>query len=123
MESEPNVSQEAESFVPRAHQARIDPRKLYEYALNPEHELGKHKARVFESALAVTQDDWRLVRDQVLARLPFSPVEEITDIWGQPGYRVLMEIEGNDDTVAVVDTRWLVPLEGTPRLISIWVAT
>jgi filamentous hemagglutinin len=29
----------------------IDPRKITHYALNPHHEEGKHKARVFESAL------------------------------------------------------------------------
>lgn len=91
----------------------IDPSKLYDYALNSCHERGRDKARVFEAVLHFRQEDWELLRDRVLERLPSSPVAEITEVHGHPGYRVLMEIQGNDDTVAVVDTRWLVPLEGT----------
>ena len=33
----------------------IDPRKLTEYALNPDNPVGRHKAYVFERALGFTK--------------------------------------------------------------------
>jgi hypothetical protein len=44
---------------PRATEARIPTDKLVRYALDPAHERGQHKARVFESALGITARDWR----------------------------------------------------------------
>lgn len=40
--------------VPNAENAIVDIRKLRDYCLNPNHEVGKHKARVFASALNLT---------------------------------------------------------------------
>ncbi len=37
-----------------ASQVIIDLRKLTEYALNPENQIGRHKARVFEAMLGYT---------------------------------------------------------------------
>ncbi|MBK8921668.1 MAG: hypothetical protein IPM81_09165 [Saprospirales bacterium] len=42
--------------LPNAESAFIDDRKLLEYCLNPEHEEGKHKARVFLAALGIHRD-------------------------------------------------------------------
>jgi hypothetical protein len=43
--------------IPGAAQAVIDTRKLAEYALSLEHPRGRHKARVFQSALGVSMGD------------------------------------------------------------------
>ena len=43
--------------VPYADRAEVAIRKLREYCLNPEHEEGKHKARVFAAALGMTVAD------------------------------------------------------------------
>lgn len=40
-----------------ANRAKIDPRKLIEYALNPNHPSGVNKAKVFESALGFNQSN------------------------------------------------------------------
>ena len=45
----------AENLLPNLEKATIDPRKLTEYALNPEHPVGGNKAKVFESTLARIQ--------------------------------------------------------------------
>ena len=62
--------------LPGAARAIIDPRKVTEYALNPAHLEGRHKARVFESALGFTQRN----ADELIAQLrsgvannPFTP--------------------------------------------------
>jgi RHS repeat-associated protein len=49
-EKAPGLIEGASSLV-GADRAVIDPRKLTDYALNPAHPVGGHKARVFESAL------------------------------------------------------------------------
>jgi Domain of unknown function (DUF6883) len=41
--------------------------KLEEYVLNPLHRDGRHKARVFESALGVTLADPSILRQAILA--------------------------------------------------------
>ncbi len=57
-----------------ANQAVIDPRKFTEYALNPQHPVGRNKARVFESVLGFTknnaEDLMRQVRQGVLENTP-----------------------------------------------------
>ena len=41
--------------LPNPDRAVVDLAKLRDYCLNPQHEEGKHKARVFASALGLTQ--------------------------------------------------------------------
>jgi hypothetical protein len=44
-------------LVPNSEYAIVDIRKLRDYCLNPEHDDGKHKARLFSSILGMTTDD------------------------------------------------------------------
>ncbi|WP_188258733.1 DUF6883 domain-containing protein, partial [Pseudomonas sp. PSB18] len=48
-----------------ANRAIIDPRKLTDYALNPDHPVGGNKARVFESVLGFTKDNSDLLMKQL----------------------------------------------------------
>lgn len=43
--------------LPQADRAVVEFRKLHDYCLNPEHPRGRHKARLFKSALGMTADD------------------------------------------------------------------
>jgi len=43
--------------IPNSNQAIIDIRKLRDYCLNPDHDEGKHKARLFAAALGMTAGD------------------------------------------------------------------
>lgn len=56
--------------LPRAREATIPTAKLVSYALDPSHERGQHKARVFASALGIIARDWRYLHDQILVNLP-----------------------------------------------------
>jgi uncharacterized protein DUF6883 len=53
--------------LPNADRALVDIRKLVDYSLNKQHEVGKHKARVFEAALGLTTDDAMWLRERLLA--------------------------------------------------------
>jgi filamentous hemagglutinin len=107
--------------LPRASTARIPTEKLVRYALNPKHELGKHKARVFASALGIRASDWRYLHDQVLQALPDAAVRatRITPFGTQ--YEVVVTIDGLNGATHPVVTTWIIEDQDPPRLTSTWV--
>ena len=54
-------------MLPFAERAQADDSKFLGYCLNNEHPYGKHKARVFRSALGITSANWEILRDAVLS--------------------------------------------------------
>jgi hypothetical protein len=52
--------------LPRAGEAFVDLAKLVRYALDRSSPDGRHKARVFSSALAIRQQDAEYLRDAIL---------------------------------------------------------
>ncbi len=58
-----------------ADQVVIDPRKITHYALNPNHEEGKHKARVFESALGYNLTNYQPLLNQIVSLALDAEVE------------------------------------------------
>ena len=53
-------------LVPNAQNAVVDIRKLRDYCLNPDHDDGKHKARLFSSSLGMTADHAEELRQILL---------------------------------------------------------
>jgi hypothetical protein len=107
--------------LPRAREATIPTAKLVSYALDLSHERGRHKARVFASALSIRASDWRYLRDQILAKLPEGEVRSTRITPFGIAYEVIVMIDGlNGRTVPVVTT-WMVATNAAPRLTSTWV--
>ena len=52
--------------IPNLECAVVDIRKLRDYCLNPTHDEGKHKARLFAAALDMTRNDAKDLRDALL---------------------------------------------------------
>jgi len=52
--------------LPNCEKAFVDIAKLRDYLLNPEHESGGQKARVFRAALGLTLDDAEWLRVELL---------------------------------------------------------
>jgi len=50
-------------IIPNAERAAVDIRKLRDYCLNPDHDEGKHKARLFHKALGMTAQDAEKLQD------------------------------------------------------------
>jgi len=93
---------------------RIDEEKLERYCLNPLHPVGKHKARVFGSALGLTESDAKTLKRLILegtARGRWS--KGMKDRYGQ---RYVCDIScnhaGSSETVRCA---WIC-LEGTKEL-------
>ena len=53
-------------LIPNAENAVVDIRKLHDYCLNPAHDQGKHKARLFSTLLGMTADDAEELREILL---------------------------------------------------------
>lgn len=53
-------------LIPNAQNAVVDIRKLRDYCLNPQHDDGKHKARLFSSILGMTPDNAEELRQILL---------------------------------------------------------
>lgn len=59
--------------LPNRDRAVVDLAKLRDYCLNPYHEDGKHKARVFKSALGVDRADAAWLRERILEAVATRP--------------------------------------------------
>lgn len=102
--------------LPRAREATIPTAKLASYALDPSHERGRHKARVFASALGITASDWRYLDDQILAQLHEREVRSTQITPFGIAYEAIVMVDGlNGRTVPVVTT-WMVAPDSRPRL-------
>ena len=107
--------------LPNAERALVDITKLRDYSLNPEHESGGHKARVFRAALGLTLDDGEWLRVEIL-RIASEGDIVVGDLgpFGQK-YVIDAELTVNQRT-AIVRTAWIIE-NGTdfPRLVSCYV--
>jgi Domain of unknown function (DUF6883) len=107
--------------LPDAERAVVEIGKLRDYSLNPQHEAGKHKARVFKSALGVTADDAGWLREEILSAVQAAEAAPRPDspFGAHFVVDVLIEREGR---TALVRTAWIVEF-GTdfPRLTRCYV--
>lgn len=104
--------------LPNAENAFIDPRKLDEYLLNPDHERGKHKARVIAAATGITMDDSEAFRLTLLDAAKNGEAEfGLADDYGQR-FVIEWELTGSTGT-SRVRTAWIVRKnEDFPRFVT-----
>ena len=65
--------------LPNGDRAVVNIAKLRDYCLNPRHEDGKHKARMFESALGLTGADADWLREQLLQAAASEPASVLSE--------------------------------------------
>ncbi|WP_394990260.1 DUF6883 domain-containing protein [Emticicia sp.] len=56
-------------ILPNAEKAFIDDRKLIDYCLSENYPIGKHKARVFISALGFSLENFQNLKDIILIKI------------------------------------------------------
>lgn len=100
----------------------IDMRKLEGYSLNLDHPTGKHKARVFKSALGFTRADATELERQIREMVPYyEAVKGRRDEYGQR-WTVRIPVKGNNGRTVFVETAWIVrPDKLEPELITAFV--
>jgi len=109
--------------LPNYDKAVIPSDKLEKYALDPAHDKGKHKARVFKSALGFEQSNWQELKKGILDELPYhQAVEGGEGSWGQK-YTVTFPITGPNGRTVEVETVWIIrPGTDFPSLVTTLVA-
>ena len=107
--------------LPNAEKAVIELDKFTEYALNPDHPSGRHKARVFVSALGLTIKDAVFLQEQV-RRIVLNQEAE-PEPPSQYGERYVIDFVLTTDTgTAIVRSSWIIrDGEDFPRLTSCYV--
>ena len=107
--------------LPNAQRAVVEIEKLRDYCLSATHPRGRHKARVFATALGITADESEELRQTILSAVleeEASPTER--DEYGQR-YIVdfTMKRQGKE---AAIRSSWIVRSgEDYPRLTSCYV--
>jgi hypothetical protein len=107
--------------IPGGDLAIVDREKLTGYCLNPEHPRGKHKARVFATALGFTVENAEELRAALLRAAAIADAQPgASDRFGDR-YVVESEMKGPRGA-AVVRSTWMIRRgETTPRLTSCFV--
>jgi len=104
--------------VPNAERAIVDIRKLRDYCLNPAHDEGKHKARLFRAVLGMTKEDAQDLRDTLLQAVKTHDASRgRRDEYGQR-YTVDFALEWHGRR-AMIRSGWIVEYGlDAPRLTS-----
>jgi hypothetical protein len=104
--------------IPHAERAVVDIRKLRDYCLNPMHDEGQHKARLFATALDMTADDAEDLRTLLLQAVNITDGQlGRRDVYGQR-YTVDFLLEWRDKQ-AMVRSGWIIEHDSdTPRLTT-----
>lgn len=101
-----------------ADRAIIDPAKLRDYCLSPDHPRGKHKARLFSAALGWTQDDWQLLQAALLEAVQRDHATETRiDGYGRT-YEIVSDVTGCTRTARILSVWILEPPNDFPRLVT-----
>jgi hypothetical protein len=107
--------------LPNAEHAVVEIEKLRDYALNPDHDAGKHKARVFHSALGFRQADAERLRQMVLTAAYTEEAKPGKLLAHGQMYTMDFNVQGFSGAVTI-RTGWIVAT-GTdfPRLVTCYV--
>lgn len=105
-------------LIPNADNAVVDIRKLRDYCLNPEHDEGKHKARLFSTILGMTADDAEELRGVLLEVIKTHSARlGRRDEYGQR-YTLDFVLEWQDKS-ATVRSGWIIEHDSDiPRLTT-----
>lgn len=125
--SEFSMTEESRSIhshaLPNYERAEIARSKIEGYALDPANDEGRHKARVFKSALGFDQSNWELLKQSILGELPYHEAQQKgqPSRWGS-SYVVDLPIEGPNGQTVSVRTVWLFKAAADfPSLITLYV--
>lgn len=107
--------------LPDVARAFVDVEKLRGYCLNLHHPRGRNKARVFASALGLTESDSEILRETILSAIltEEAQIGERDDF----GQRYVVDFEMKRDARrAPIRTSWIVRTgEDFPRLTSCYI--
>ena len=115
------------NLLPNHEHAVIEDSKLIHYALNSQNERGRHKARVFESALGFNLSNWTLLKEAILDALPYHEATLTSETVFGKKFEVVLSITGLNGRTVDVMTVWQFDcldnrtFSNVPRLVTVYV--
>lgn len=108
-------------LLPFAERAFVNDRKLLHYCLDAEHPVGKHKARVFKSALNIDGRTFGVLKQALLNAVKTN--EAIFSGLNSEGNLYAVDFEmTHQGRQATVRSAWIVKFEESfPRLVTCYV--
>jgi hypothetical protein len=108
-------------IIPNAEGAIIDNQKLSGYVLSQTHPQGKHKARVFEAVLGLTEADSYILRDALEAAVQSQEAVIVGE--DEYGIRYQIDFEMTTDAGhAEIRSGWMIRAdEDRPRFVTCYV--
>ncbi|MBW4668827.1 MAG: hypothetical protein KME60_15730 [Cyanomargarita calcarea GSE-NOS-MK-12-04C] len=105
-------------LIPNAENAVVDIRKLRDYCFNPDHDEGKHKARLFSSIVGMTAENAEELREIILEVVKTNEAKlGRCDEFGQR-YTLDFPLEWHNRN-ATIRTGWIIEPElNIPRLTT-----
>ncbi|MBI1831407.1 MAG: hypothetical protein HY040_17505 [Planctomycetes bacterium] len=107
--------------LPNGDKAFLDARKVADYCLNPDHEDGKHKARLFQELLGFGPDDAPLLLDAL--KHAASTQEAVPGKGAKYGQRYVVDFELHGPSgSATIRSAWIIRVgESNPRLETCYI--
>ena len=106
--------------LPNGRHALIPMSKIVGYCLNTNHHTGKHKARVFASALGITASNAE--RLQTLVRKAAIEGEVVSQLETNTGQQYKVDWEVPDSDQVILRTIWEIASSSShPRLVSAFI--
>lgn len=121
------MAEKPETPLPNYKNTIIEDNKFTDYALNPYNERGRHKARVFESALGFNLSNWEQLKQAILDGLPYQEATPISETVFGKKYRVVLPITGVNKRTVDVITIWQYDrlsdkiISDKPRLVTLYI--
>ena len=107
--------------LPNCENAVVSLEKIRDYCLSNEHSRGKHKAKVFKSALGLDSGDSKMLKRIIEEAILLNDAEETFK--DKYGIRYIVDFEYSmKDKKAKIRTCWIVKTnENFPRLTSCYI--
>ncbi len=105
--------------LPNAERAVINPRKLRDYALNPDHSSGGYKAAFF-TQMGYSRQDWQQLEQDIRAQHLHHPAKP-----GKPSphgtkYTITAPLQGPHGEARQVTTVWIIRIASdVPEMVTI----
>ncbi|MEO8853390.1 MAG: DUF6883 domain-containing protein [Ginsengibacter sp.] len=108
-------------LLPNYQLAEIPDEKIHGYCLNPFHERGKHKARIFRQVFGIKDEDAELLKSKIIGNLQNSEVTNIRENNHGTIYTVPLKICIFEREAEII-TAWIIRYDSeVPQLITCYV--
>ena len=118
-----NLEVDLRISLPAEDQLEVPAKKLLGYALNIDHNKGKHKARLFSDLLGIDADHWRYLAYQIMDEVRNAKLNRVRVTEHGIQYDALLPVAGPNGRTLTIETAWIIRSEGPAQLVTAFPAS